>query len=112
MFSVLGSPPQCLNVTGYNFHRNCWSPGERITLQAAPALLEVGQRAAVTDWNQYLSEDASTPRFEIAGDPGTGIVQVEVTDGGNSTSGFYCGNFSETLDSVAIKPWNPGQSGP
>jgi hypothetical protein len=111
--SVLASPPQCASPTAYDFHRNCWGNGQPITLERAPQDFLDQQRAAVNDWNQYLQLDASAPRFEIAGDPGSTLTEVRVTAEGSSPTSEYCGTFSdEALDSVAIKPYDLTHSGP
>lgn len=99
-------PAQCPSVTAYDFHLNCWDRGEAITLQVAPFNFRAQQRDAVADWNFYLEQDPTAPRFDIEGDPGAGSVQVTITHVADSPS--YCGTFdADHLGWIEIKPWPP-----
>lgn len=83
-----GSGAICTTENSYLFRKNCWNAGQTITLKV-PANQLSSANAARDDWNQYLEEDASAPRFAVnlsAGD-------VLVSNAGTTSTDKYCGTF-------------------
>jgi hypothetical protein len=101
MASMSSSVPSvCSSETTYLFYRDCWSSGQTIRLQpVASPTFEAQLAAAVDDWNQYLTQDASAPRFAVAAAGQPFDVHVTAVESGSA----YCGEFSiASLDSIRI----------
>lgn len=92
-------PAGCNSETLYKFYRGCWSTGQTIRLQPVSSSFSDDLNAAVDDWNEYLAQDASAPRFAVAAAGQPFDVHVTAVESGSA----YCGEFSiGSLDSIRI----------
>lgn len=102
--SMMSGDP-CPYVNDYSFHRDCWSAGQTIQLKV-PSELQNEMNEAVGDWNQYLTQHSSAPRFSVS----TSFGSVVVLATGSGQAG-WCGNYSETRDTIFMRRTCSGHTG-
>lgn len=95
----------CTSLNHYGLWSGCWSAGETIRLNV-PAQNYDAVAAAAGDWNQYLTQHSASPRFAVS--TGFGDILVHVTGTG---SGGWCGNYSETRDTIYMRRTCGGHTG-
>ncbi len=88
----------CPTQNSYLFRKNCWNAGQTITLEV-PAGNVASAQSAAADWNFYLEQDASAPRFAVSTTSGS----VLVTSTGTTSTDEFCGTFDvDNLSWVVI----------
>ncbi len=81
-------PPVCTAATGYDFFKGCWSAGHTITIHVPSSFAGPATRG-IAEWNKFLQEDASAPRFAVS----TSSGDVELTVDGSGGTNEWCGEF-------------------